>query len=162
MSRVFPHPVLSLALLVLWLILQQSFSAGNILLGAVIGVAAGYATGRLGLAKPRLKKPWLVFELFVVVTSDIVRSNLAVAWIVLTQGEGPKSAQFLQIPLDLRDRNGLAFLSMIITSTPGTVWVEYDEDESSLLLHILDVIDEQVWIDTIKNRYERLLLEILA
>lgn len=162
MRRIFPHPVLSLGLLVLWLVLQQSFSVGHILLGSIIAIGAGLATSSLGLEKPRMKKPWLIPVLFVVVTIDIIRSNLAVAWIIMTQGEGPKTAQFLEIPLDLRDRNGLAFLSMIVTSTPGTVWVDYNEDESILLLHVLDVIDEQEWIDTIKNRYERLILEILA
>lgn len=162
MSRLFPHPVLSLGLLVLWLILQQSVSLGNILLGSVIAISAGLATSALGLEKPKMKRPWLVPVLFVVVTIDIIRSNIAVAWLILTEGEGPKTAQFLEIPLDLRDRNGLAFLSMIITSTPGTVWIDYDEDESILLLHILDVIDEQEWIDTIKNRYERLILEIVG
>jgi multicomponent K+:H+ antiporter subunit E len=29
-----------------------------------------------------------------------------------------------------------------------------------LMIHVLDLIDESVWIDTIKGRYERLLLEI--
>jgi multicomponent K+:H+ antiporter subunit E len=162
MSRLFPHPILTLGLIVFWLILQQSFSLGHILLGTIIGIGAGLATSTLGLQKPKLKKPWLIPQLFLIVTIDIIRSNLAVAWIILTQGEGPKKAQFLEIPLDLRDPNGLAFLSIIITSTPGTVWVEYDDEASTLLLHILDVIDEQEWIDTIKNRYERLLLEILA
>ena len=28
------------------------------------------------------------------------------------------------------------------------------------MIHVLDLIDESVWIGTIKNRYERLLLEI--
>ena len=28
------------------------------------------------------------------------------------------------------------------------------------MIHVLDLIDERVWIDTIKNRYERPLLEI--
>jgi multicomponent K+:H+ antiporter subunit E len=28
------------------------------------------------------------------------------------------------------------------------------------VIHVLDVIDENTWIQTIKNRYERLLMEI--
>lgn len=162
MSRIFPHPVLSLGLFIIWLILQQSVSLGNLVLGAVIAIGAGAATGALELPKPKLKRPWLVPVLFVVVTIDIIRSNVAVAWLILTQGPGPRTAQFLEIPLELRDPNGLVFLSMIITSTPGTVWVEHDPEANTLLLHILDVIDEQEWLDTIKGRYERLILEILA
>ena len=67
---------------------------------------------------------------------------------------------FVAIPLDLTDRHGLAVLACIITSTPGTIWVSYDSSANILLIHVLDLADEQVWIDTIKQRYERLLLGI--
>ena len=32
----------------------------------------------------------------------------------------------MNIPLDLRDPYGLAALACIITSTPGTLWVNFD------------------------------------
>ena len=51
-------------------------------------------------------------------------------------------------------------LSIIITSTPGTIWMNYDAAKGTLLLHVLDLVDETVWIRTIKGRYERLLMEI--
>ena len=41
MRRMIPHPVLSVFLLVFWLILQQSASLGNILLGSAIALCAG-------------------------------------------------------------------------------------------------------------------------
>lgn len=40
MKRVFPAPLLSLALCVLWLTLNLSVSPGNLLLGAILGFAA--------------------------------------------------------------------------------------------------------------------------
>ncbi|MGP1664783.1 MAG: Na+/H+ antiporter subunit E, partial [Rhodanobacter sp.] len=55
---------------------------------------------------------------------------------------------------------GLAVLACIITSTPGTIWVSYDSVRSVLLIHVLDLVDEQSWISSIKQRYERPLLEI--
>ena len=70
------------------------------------------------------------------------------------------NAGFLTIPLDLRSQQGLAVLSIIITSTPGTIWVNYDAAKGTLLLHVLDLVDETVWVRTIKGRYERLLMEI--
>lgn len=162
MNRILPHPVLTVFLVILWLILQQSLSLGNILLGIAIGYGAGLATGLLGLEKPVLVKPWRILDLIIVVTVDIIRSNIAVAWIVLTQGDGLQSAGFLRLPLKLRSKAPLAFLSIIITATPGTVWLEFDEEAGELLLHILDLVDEDAWRDTILNRYERRLLEIFA
>jgi multicomponent K+:H+ antiporter subunit E len=91
---------------------------------------------------------------------DILRSNLAVGRIIVRSREPGVNAGFLTIPLDLRDRQGLAVLSVIITSTPGTIWVSYDAAKGTLLLHVLDLIDETVWVRTIKDRYERRLMEI--
>ena len=72
------------------------------------------------------------------------------------QSPQPASA----IPLDLRDKTGLAILSCIVTSTPGTAWVEYADDTGTLLIHVLDLVEESEWIRTIKARYEARLLEI--
>jgi multicomponent K+:H+ antiporter subunit E len=51
-------------------------------------------------------------------------------------------------------------LACIITSTPGTLWVNFDAAKRILIIHVLDLIDESEWVRTIKGRYERLLLEI--
>lgn len=161
-KRFLPHPVLWIGLTLLWLLLQQSVSVGNILLGAAIGYFAAQANSLLRLDRPVVRKPWVLFSLAAVVTIDVIRSNLAVCWIVLTQRQNPQSAGFVRVPLEIRDHTSLAFLSMIITSTPGTVWLEFDDDAGELLLHVLDLVGEDHWQNLIKNRYERRLLEILA
>jgi multicomponent K+:H+ antiporter subunit E len=51
-------------------------------------------------------------------------------------------------------------LACIITSTPGTLWVSFDQSTGILMIHVLDLIDEREWMYTVKHRYERLLLEI--
>ncbi|NMW26044.1 monovalent cation/H+ antiporter subunit E, partial [Rhodanobacter denitrificans] len=97
--------------------------------------------------------------LFVRVVVDIVRSNIAVARIILRRDSRMQSG-FVAIPLTLTDHHGLAVLACIITSTPGTIWVSYDSNANILLIHVLDLVDEASWIDSIKQRYERPLLEI--
>ena len=92
---------------------------------------------------------------------DIVRSNFAVARIVLGLVRGREvRAGFLDIPLDLRDPHGLAALAAIITSTPGTVWVDLTPDGKTLTLHVLDLQDEAELILRIKTRYEQPLMRI--
>ena len=51
-------------------------------------------------------------------------------------------------------------LDLLINSTPGTVWVEILPEGHQLVLHVFDLHDEQWWIDTIKQRYERPLIEV--
>jgi len=159
MAALLPYPFLSAFLLALWLLLNQSVSPGQILLGSVVAIAGGLAISTLQIPSGRIRKWGNIVKLAFIVLLDIIRSNIAVARIILMPTRGVKSG-FVTIPLDLRDHYGLAILACIITSTPGTVWVNYDSAKGVLLIHVLDLIDETEWIDLIKNRYERLLMEI--
>lgn len=159
MSRVLPYPVLTVALLLMWVLLT-SFSPGQFLLGAAIAAAASRAMAALQPSKPRLRRWQLIPRLVGVVTLDILRSNIAVASIILQGRRRDRVSGFVAIPLDLRDSTGLAVLACIVTSTPGTAWIEYAADSGVLLIHVLDLVDEEEWISLIKNRYEALLMEI--
>lgn len=159
MSRVLPYPILTAALLLMWMLLT-SFSPGQFLLGGVIAVAASRAMAALQPSKPRLRRWQLIPRLVGIVMLDILQSNIAVAGIVLQGRSRERVSGFVAIPLDLRDRTGLAVLACIITSTPGTAWIEYTHDTNVLLIHVLDLTDEEEWIALIKNRYENMLMEI--
>jgi len=161
MAKVFPYPLASVGLLVLWLLLNQSISPGHILLGAIFGVLGALALARLEPPRMRLARFGAFVRLTGRVLVDIVFSNVAVAKIILGYRRGWSSG-FVRIPLELRNPYGLAALAGIITSTPGTVWVDFDEASGFLTIHVLDLVDESQWIDTIKGRYERLLLEIFV
>ncbi len=161
LNRLVPFPVLSLGLLCLWLLLNQSLSVGQILLGFLVAIGGGWAFAALHPPKVRIRRLRPAVRLAGAVFVDIIRSNVAVTKIILQQGGGRRrTSGFLSIPLDLQDRYGLAILATIITSTPGTLWVDFNSSKSILTLHVLDLIDEEIWVDTIKRRYERLLMEI--
>jgi multicomponent K+:H+ antiporter subunit E len=162
MKRTLPFPLASAGLFVLWLLLNQSLSPGHLLLAGVVALLGGRLLAALEPAKGRLRRLAPIFRLAGLVVADIVRSNIAVAVIVLGLIERERKSGFVHIPLDLRQPYGLAMLACIITSTPGTLWVSFDEASGMLTIHVLDLIDENEWIRTIKGRYERLLLEICA
>ena len=115
---------------------------------------------RLQPHKPKVRRPFKILRLFIEVTLDILRSNIAVASILLSGKRRETTAGFVTVPLEIRDPMALAILSCIITATPGSAWLEYNPEENDVLIHVLDLIDEQEWVDTVKRRYETLLLEI--
>ena len=160
MKRLFPAPWLSLALWALWLLLNLSLSAGNLLLGAALAILAPVMFAPLRPLPVRIRRPGVIIKLFFLVGRDVVASNIAVAWGVLRAGKNPPRSRFIKIPLDLRDANGLAALSMITTVVPGTIWSELALDRSVLLLHVFDLDDEASFIEHFKTAYERPLMEI--
>jgi multicomponent K+:H+ antiporter subunit E len=160
MKRVFPAPLLSLSLWVLWLLLNLSLSAGNLLLGALLGFLAPLMFASLRPQPARIRRPGVALKLFFVVGRDVVTSNLQVAWGVLRAHQRPPRSTFLKVPLELHDAHGLAALSMICTVVPGTVWSELALDRSVLLIHVFDLDDEARFIEHFKRTYERPLMEI--
>ncbi|MFJ4114310.1 Na+/H+ antiporter subunit E [Pseudomonas sp. NPDC089758] len=160
MSRLFPAPLLSVALFVLWLLLNLSVSPGNLLLAAALGILAPLLMAPLRPQHARVRRPLMVVKLLGRVGIDVIQSNLQVALSVLRAGQHPPRSAFVHIPLDLRDAHGLAALSMITTVVPGTVWSELALDRSVLLLHVFDLKDENAFIEHFKHAYERPLMEI--
>jgi multicomponent K+:H+ antiporter subunit E len=160
MTKLLPFPILSASLLGLWLLLNQTLSPGHILLGILVALVGGWTLTILQIPKARLRRPAVSFRLTALVFTDILRSNIAVARIILGPERKERRSGFIKIPLELRDPYGLAILACIITSTPGTLWVDFDAGSGILTIHILDLVDEGEWIRTIKGRYEQPLREM--
>lgn len=159
MRRLLPGPVLSLTLLAVWLLLNNTVAPGHLLLGAALAVALPLAAaGSIG-RRPRLRRPGTIVRLGFVVLRDIVVANVEVARRVL----GPETAirpAFVRVPLALTDPHAIAALGGIITMTPGTLTCDVALDRSSLLVHALHVTDEATLVADIKARYEAPLKEI--
>lgn len=160
MKRLLPAPLLSCFLFALWLVLNQSIAPAHLALGALLAVVVPAVTAGTRPLRPRIRRPWLLPRLALVVLFDVLVSSVRVSLVILGGPQRRQRSGFMDVPLELRDPHGLAVLASIVNSTPGTVWAELSEDRSLLTLHVLDLHDEQAWIETIKTRYEKPLMAI--
>jgi multicomponent K+:H+ antiporter subunit E len=156
----FPYPLLSLMLLCFWLLVNQSVSPGQIVLGSILSVSLAWAMVNLQPKKSRLRRIGPAFSLVGVVLRDIAESNIAVLRAVVRRRRPPVTSAFVMVELTIRDDNAIALLACILTTTPGTAWLEYDRQTRMLLIHVLDTADGKDWQAIVGNRYERLLKEI--
>ena len=148
-------PSLVIVLALAWLVLNQTLAFAQILFGLVLGVLLAWASSRLRPVRSTLRRVDLTVALIFSVIVEVVKSNIAVARIVLgLMREREIRSGFLDVPLDLRDPHGLAGLAAIITATPGTIWAGLSPDGTHLTLHVLDLDDEQRLIHYIKERFE--------
>ncbi|MDO5624400.1 MAG: Na+/H+ antiporter subunit E [Pseudomonadota bacterium] len=160
MKRLFPAPLLSLSLIAMWLVLNRSFSAGQIILAVVLGVGAPALLAPLRPYQVRIRRPWVLLRLILTVGRDVIHSNLDVFWTLMQKRSRPPHSTFVVVPLDLRDPSGLASLAIITNVVPGTVWCELARDSSSLLLHAWNAPDPDAYVQYYKARYERPLIDI--
>ena len=99
MSRVFPYPGLSVALAIFWLLLHNSVAPATLLGALLVGVAAPWALARLEAPRVRIKSFAALLKLGGIVLFDIVRSNLAVAAIILSGAKHTRASGFVMIRL---------------------------------------------------------------
>ncbi|GAB3483882.1 Na+/H+ antiporter subunit E [Polaromonas eurypsychrophila] len=160
MRRWLPSPTLSLALFVVWLLLNQTLDAATLLMAAILAVVVPLLTRSLRPATVRMRKPGIALRLAAQALADMLRSALTVAKLLLSRRTAHIKSSFVEIPLKVRDPNALAMLAMICCLTPGTAWGELSFDRSRLLLHVFDMQDEAAFITMIQMRYEAPLMEI--
>lgn len=161
MTRLFPLPFTSLAILALWLILASSYTFGSLVMGALVAVLVPLWTARFWPDRPLLRKPLKAFAFFLLVCRDIIAANLVVARQVLGPLDRIRPG-FVEVPLDLEDPFVATMLGGIVTLTPGTVSIDIDMERRILHVHALDVPDPAALITEIKSRYEGPLKEIFG
>ena len=151
--RWLPHPVTSVLLFVVWLLLNHALSAGHVVLGAAVGILIPLFTQRFFPESVYLRRPGTMLRFLVIVLWDIVVASITVTRLSL----GPVSKlrpRFVRIPVALDDDFALTALASTISLTPGTVSAEIAPDRGHILIHALDVDDEAALVRTIKERYE--------
>lgn len=153
------HPVLSLLLGALWLLLNRSVAPAQVLTATILGlVLPRLVNGFLGPGA-ELRRMGAAFRFAGVVLWDIVVSNITVARIVLNPMSQPQPA-WVPVPLELTHPTAITLLATVITTTPGTVSCVVDETRCSILVHALDCADPAAMAADIKQRYEAPLKEI--
>jgi multicomponent K+:H+ antiporter subunit E len=152
---------LTVALIGIWLLLNAELSVMSIAFGVLLALLLVLAIAQLRPVRPRLRHVHLAIPLVATLLVDIVLSNLGVARVVLGLARKRQvRSGFIDIPLELSDPHGLAILAVIVTSTPGTSWAGVAPDGRVLRLHMLDIRNEDEWIRSFKQRYERRLMRI--
>lgn len=160
LHKIFPHPLLTLLLAVVWIMLQNNVSAGMVVFGLILGVIIPVLTARWWPDRPDEMRLVPMLKYIVLVCWDILVANVQVAWIILTKSNAQMKPNWVVIPLELKSPEAITILAGTITLTPGTVSADLSNEGHSLLVHALDAEDPDAVRDEIKDRYERRLLEI--
>lgn len=157
--RLLPHPLVSLVLFVVWLVLNDSLEPAHLLLACVLAWLLPWCTQTFWTYPVRIRR-WLPLVRYaLVVLWDITMSNISATRLILGS---PRKLQpaFFELPLDLVNPIAITVLANTITLTPGTVSADIAADKSCILIHGLHVPDIEQAIALIKTRYEAPLQEI--
>ncbi len=159
-QRLFPHPILTLLLTFVWLLLVNRFSLNSLLFGFFLGIVIPLITRVYWPNRPTLRRPAMIVEYTAIVLWDIVVANVVVASLILFRRASDLQPAWICVPLELRTPEAITVLAGTITLTPGTVTSDMSAEGHNLLVHCLHAPDPDAVREEIKQRYERRLMEI--
>ena len=149
----------NLLLAVLWAALFGPFTPANLLVGFVVGYlilrVCGGRTARPGY----VRRVRAAVELALFTVYELVVANLRVAWYTVSSLRALRPA-ILEVPLEpgITDTE-LTLLSSLVTLTPGTLTLDVAPDGSALFVHFMHVEDPERAVASIKDGFERRILE---
>lgn len=159
--RLFPHPMLSLLLVLLWMGLVNRWAWGSLVFAGLVGLVLPLLVTPWWPGAQGVRRPWRIPAYLALLLIDIVRANVTVALIVLFKPRRDLRPAWVAVPLDLRRPESIAALAATVTLTPGTVSCDLSPDGDALLVHCLHAPDPDAVRTEIKTRYEARLKEIL-
>lgn len=160
LRKLFPHPYLTLLLVITWMLLVNHLKLGSLVLAVILGTIIPIITAPYWPDRPILRNPMAIIGYVLIVMYDIVKSNFIVAAIVLLRPNSQLKPAWVSVPIDLRTPEAITVLAGTITMTPGTVTADMSGDGRSLLIHCLHAPDPDAVRDEIKSRYEARLMRI--
>lgn len=161
LQRWLPHPLLTLALVLLWMFLLNDFSAGGLVVGLVLGIVIPIITSHFWPDRPPLHAHGKAIAFVLLVAWDVVVANVQVAWLIVFRPADRLRVRWVAVPIELESPEAITILAATITMTPGTVASDVSADGKSLLVHCLDAPDVLAAVEQMKTRYERRIKEIL-
>tara|TARA_R110002096_G_scaffold47539_36_gene126866 strand:- start:2585 stop:3076 length:492 start_codon:yes stop_codon:yes gene_type:complete len=160
LRRLFPHPYLTLLLVVVWMLLVNQLKLGSLVFALFLGTVIPLLTAPYWPDRATLRDPVAIIGYVLIVIWDIIKSNFIVAGIVLFKPNAALKSAWVTVPLDLRTPEAITVLAGTITMTPGTLTADISADGCALLIHCLHAPDPDAVRDDIKARYETRLKRI--
>lgn len=155
--------LLNISLGLSWLALTGEFTPDNFLGGLILSYLLLFFLHRALLPEgdDYFRKVPQVPYFIVYFLWELLLANLRVTWEVITPGY-QMTPGIIKIPLDLKTDLGITVLANMITLTPGTLSLEVDRSgpQPMLYVHSMYVKDVQVFQQSIKQGFERRVMEL--
>lgn len=139
--------------------MNSSLTASTFIIGYLIGLLLLFITRRFFNSRLYIWRVWAAIKLTLLFIKELTLSNISVLLLVLR----PKlelRPMIFAMPTELEQEWEITLLSSLITLTPGTIVLHVSDDQRTLYIHAIDVEDVDEAIDSIKNSFEKAIMEV--
>ncbi len=151
--------LLNFFLAFLWMFIEGKFSASGFITGYILGLIVIFAMRRFFRSKFYLHRVYAWIKLTLIFLRELILSNIAVTKVVLNPTLDIQPGIFA-LETKLKNDWEVTLLSSLITLTPGTLVVDISPDNKVLYIHAMDIQDVDEAIESIRNSFEKAIMEV--
>ncbi|WP_432352567.1 Na+/H+ antiporter subunit E [Sporosarcina sp. A2] len=151
--------LLNFFIAITWVLITASFTPPTFIIGYIIGLLLLILTRRFYKNRLYVGRLWACVKLTGIFFKELILSNISVAMLVLK----PKlelQPMIFAMPTVLEKDWEITLLASLITLTPGTIVIHVSDDQRTLYVHAIDVDDVEEAINSIKQSFEKAILEV--
>ncbi|TSB46803.1 Na+/H+ antiporter subunit E [Alkalicoccobacillus porphyridii] len=142
-----------------WMLFTNSFSLSDFTIGYLIGLATLLLFQRFYGFRLYLHRVWAIIKLLVLFSKELVKANIDVLKVVLSPKIQVQSG-IIAVPTQLQTEGEVTLLAVLITLTPGTLSMDFSEDNKTIFVHALDIDNREEMIKGFHDTFERAIMEV--
>lgn len=151
--------LLNVVIALTWMFLSVSFKPTTFIVGYLLGLLMLFMLRKSFRSRFYMDRIWAVVKLASLFLKELVMSNFSVLKLIV-QPTMPIRPAIFAMPTVLEQDWEITLLSSLITLTPGTVVIDISDDNKTLYIHSIDFEDIDEAIDSIRNTFEKAILEV--
>lgn len=151
--------VINLIIAFMWMFLKESYSVPSFISGYILGIVLLLVLRRFIPDTFYLKRVMKIINLILLFIKELVSSNIEIVKLVYTPKPDIEPGIFA-LPTELKSNWEITLLANLITLTPGTLSVAVSRDNTKLFVHAMNINDSNESIRSIKNTFEKAIMEV--
>lgn len=151
--------LINLIITFVWMFLYSSWDPSTFIVGFLVGMIILLIVRRFFPGPLYITKIYAVFKLTLLFLKELILSNITVVKHVLQPKLDIKPGIF-SLETELESDWEIVLLSLLITLTPGTLVVDVSDDQKTLFIHAMNIDDIDESIQSIKDTFEKAIMEV--
>ncbi|SHG71252.1 Na+/H+ antiporter subunit E [Virgibacillus chiguensis] len=151
--------VINLIIAFMWMFLSESYSVPSFIAGYLLGILLLFLLRRFIPDTFYFRRVLKIVSLIFLFIKELLSSNIEIVKLVYSPKPNFEPAIF-ELPTELKSNWEITLLANLISLTPGTLSVAVSRDNTKLFIHGMDIADNNEAIGSIKNTFEKAIMEV--
>ena len=152
--------LINIVIAIIWTFLQNNYSIASFLFGYAIGLFLLFMLRRFLVSEFYFTRVWSFIKLIFLFLKELVKANIDVIKIVLNPNLSNYHPGIVAVPTVLETNLEITLLASLISLTPGTISMDFSDDNKIIYIHSIHIADKEELIHQIHNTFERAILEV--